>query len=755
MVDEFHETDPAQRKLLELLRCDDMVFVLDEKSAVGRFRGSDPDGSERYLIDTYSPTVITLETPHRGTPHMSAVQLRSESEEAQYIAGQIKRAHLLEGVAYSDMAIIVRSHGGAATAIRRALTASGVPVESEREAITSNASITPFLLLAKIATELEPLNLENCQRLLLSEFGGASSISLRRIRIALLQARDEESDLRSGTQMIIDAIDKGDIPIEEGGDLHRVHSLLLIARQSLEKPGAHIHDLLGAIWENATNADGEKIADAWLRTALRGGNRGAAADRDLDAMVQLFDSAARHIDRMPGAHPKIFLTEISKENIVSDLITAKGVRPDAVELLTVHSAKGREWNRVFVAGVQDGIWPNLKQRSTLLGAERLVERERYGEEQSDKPFNVITADNLAIDERRLFHVATTRARESLTVTAFAREDSAPSSYFADLQDKKEYEHITFDGERALTANALVASLRRALRGADAEVAAGILATLKQNSIEVADTDKWLGSRALSTDAPLYAEHELVPLSPSSAESFERCGLKWLLERNGGTAGDSSLALLGSVIHEYARLRVQNADITDEQLQEKLKESWPLITDSVGWISKTELKRATDMLKRFAQYHRENQMKVHGVELRFEYTLGRARVTGTVDRLQVTSDGKYYVVDFKTGEASGFKEAQANLQLACYQLAVVLDGFVEKLENTQDGGAHLVYLGHDTVDVAIRPRDPLKVETVQEEIATIVEKMALPVFTAKQNEYCGTCPVRTSCPLRLEGRTVIS
>jgi ATP-dependent exoDNAse (exonuclease V) beta subunit len=523
----------------------------------------------------------------------------------------------------------------------------------------------------------------------------------------------------------------------------------------LENPGAHIHDLLAAIWDKAENADGEKIADAWLRTALRGGSRGAAADRDLDAMVQLFDSAARHIDRMPGAHPKLFLEEISKENIVSDLITAKGVRPQAVELLTVHSAKGRQWKRVYVAGVQDGIWPNLKQRSTLLGAERLVERERYGEEQSDKPFNVITADNLAIDEKRLFYVARTRASERLTVTAFAREDSAPSSYFLDLLENNDYEKVQFEGERALTANALVASLRRALKGPQAEMAASLLATLHQHSIEVANTDKWLGSRAISTDAPLYLEHELVQLSPSSAEGFEQCGLKWLLERNGGTSGDASLALLGSVIHEYARLRVENSDITDDQLQEKLRESWPLITDSVGWISAAELKRASEMLKRFAQYHRESKQKIHGVELAFEFTLGKARVVGTVDRLEVTADGKYFVVDFKTGEAMSFKDAQVNLQLACYQLAITFDGFSEKLESAEVGGSHLVFLGHTTDDVAIRPRDPITVETVSDEIAAIVEKMALPVFTAKQNEYCGTCPVRTSCPLRLEGRTVIS
>ena len=89
-------------------------------------------------------------------------------------------------------------------------------------------------------------------------------------------------------------------------------------------------------------------------------------------MIQLFDSAARHIERFPGAKPDLFLTEIANETIVTDLITARGVRPDVVEILTVHSAKGRQWRCVAVAGVQEGAWPNLKQRSSLLGAVALI-----------------------------------------------------------------------------------------------------------------------------------------------------------------------------------------------------------------------------------------------------------------------------------------------------------------------------------------------------------------------------------------------
>lgn len=755
MVDEFHESDPAQRRLLDLLMSQDLVLVVDPKSAVGRFRGSDPDGVDAYCSNTFPQAqTITLETNHRGTPAKFAIEVKSESEEAQFIAYNIKRAHLIEGVAYSDMAIILRSQNTTATAIRRALGQSGIPVAGDREAIASNAALAPFLLLARVAAGNETLTLDVCERLLLSEFGGATSISLRRIRTALLRARNEEEDQRTGSQLIIDAIDKGDIAIEESAELLRVHLLLKEARASLRKKSASIHDLLWAIWSNAVNAENQLISQAWQRAALRGGTRGAAADRDLDAMVELFDSAARHIDRMPGAHPRIFLSEIAQENIVTDVITAKGIRPDVVELLTVHSAKGLQYKRVFVAGIQEGIWPNLKQRSTLLGAERLVERIRHSEEIAQIEFDMMTAASLAEDEKRLFDVATTRASEQLYISAVSREEDSPSSFFLDAVESGNYQLTHFKDARPLTSNALVASLRRSLHTDRADVAAALLSTLSTAEIAVANPENWLGSKPISTDAPLVADDESVFISPSAAESFETCGLKWLLERNGGSNGDSTAQLLGSVIHEYARLKVEGTDITDQFLFESLEKSWPLITDSTGWISNLQLQRAQKMLERFAQYHRTATRDVEGVELSFEFELGRAKVRGSVDRLEVDSDGKFYVVDFKTGKAITKKEAAKNLQLACYQLAVVLNAFEKKFEKPEVSGSHLVFLGHDTKEIATRERTPIDVDLVTSNIVEIATAMSAPHFYAKKNEFCGFCPVKSSCPLHLEGRSVI-
>ena len=161
-----------------------------------------------------------------------------------------------------------------------------------------------------------------------------------------------------------------------------------------------------------------------------------------------------------------------------------------------------------------------------------------------------------------------------------------------------------------------------------------------------------------------------------------------------------------------------------------------------------------MLARFAKYHRESSNAVEGVELTFEFTLGRAKVRGSIDRLEVDSDGKYFVVDFKTGKAITKKEAQENLQLACYQLAVVLNSFEKKFDEPEVSGSHLVFLGHETEKIAALARDPIDVPQVQDKLEAIAISMAASSFIARENEFCGMCPVKTSCPVHFEGKSVI-
>src|SRR5205814_4167189 len=208
------------------------------------------------------------------------------------------------------------------------------------------------------------------------------------------------------------------------------------------------------------------LAERWSAVSARGGHRGATADRDLDAVMVLFDAAARFADRLPGARTEVFVDQLTGQELPADTIAQTADRGSAVRILTAHAAKGLEWEVVLVPGVQEGIWPDLRLRGSVLGSEQLVDI-LAGRELGA----VGQVAALLEEERRLFYVPVTRARTRVVVTAVSSGDGEeqPSRFLTELSGAAPAEAAPAASRlpRALTLAALVAELRAAVADRDA------------------------------------------------------------------------------------------------------------------------------------------------------------------------------------------------------------------------------------------------------------------------------------------------
>jgi superfamily I DNA/RNA helicase/RecB family exonuclease len=776
LVDEFQESDKAQRALLKNIATDDLVIALDPYSTVGRFRGADPDGLSEalatylkngdsiYLAENFrSSSAVHLfleqiagEFPKapeiqssRGeiTGSVTAECFIDSANEASFIADKLQRAHLQSGLKWSEMAVIFRSPAQSG-AVRSALMRYGIPVAGELQVLAENASIAPFLLLAEVAITGK-IDLTTAEQLLLSEFGGADSISFRRMRRELVAKYSSKTGL-SGSELICRAITDGEYEIESGAALNRLHELFEIAERTAKSKSSQPEDLLWAIWSNAKTIDNELISEAWRNRALKGGVRGANADRDLDAMLQLFESARRFGQRFKYANLAQFFKDIRKSEIAGDVITAKGQRSDVVELLTPFSAKGREWKLVVVAGVQEGIWPNLRIRGSLLGSERLAERDR-NPDLAALELELVAKAAVAVDELRLFYAAISRASQDLIITAVDREEDQPSTYF-DLAYEFCNPELPIEAKRSiskaenlLSGTHVVAKLRTQLIKQGSKDAAATLKALAAAGIAGADPADWYGVKQISSDAPAIAEDQEVRISPSGVEKFDECQLRWFLESHGGQDGNTTAQLIGTVIHKFAELAEAKEGKTDLDSQiELLTSNWKLVDPETGWISRTSMGRAVLMLKRFYKYRESmaGKREFKESEAEYKFSIGRAFISCKIDRIETTVDGKLYIVDFKTGKSAiSVEDAKTDAQMQIYQYAVGPDS----------AGASLVYLDHDLKGNKTRDQLPIDRKSVEERIERTAVLMGGARYLAVKNSNCQFCAVSTSCPLQIEGR----
>ncbi|MFI9468489.1 ATP-dependent helicase [Streptomyces sp. NPDC052492] len=847
-VDEYQDTDPAQVRLLRALASGGRTLVAfgDPDQSIYAFRGADIGGILEFphafpRADGRPAPVQVLRTSRRSgaalleatrkvtrrmpLPRLPAEKVRLHREptpvrdggrvevytyptagtELDNVADILRRAHLEDGVPWNDMAVLVRAGSRTLPTVRRALTSAGVPVDVDGDdlPLRDEPAVAPLLtaLRAVAAAEAadredagdapedagdapedgsgEPcwLDTETALTLLTSPLAGMDAADLRRLGRAL---REEERAAGNPLPPPSDELLARALAEPERLAVHdpayargaqRLGALLRRARERLAGGGT-AEEALWDLW------DGTPWPHRLERSARRGGAAGRNADRDLDAVCALFATAARAEERTGGRGTLNFLEEIEAEDIAADTLTRRPARPDAVRLMTAHRAKGLEWGLVVVAGVQEGLWPDLRRRGSLLEADRI------GRDGLAEP---LTPGALLAEERRLFYVAATRARDRLVVTAVKAptdDGDQPSRFLTELG--VEPKDVTGRPRRPLSVAALVAELRAttvdprvsdALREAAARRLARLAALADEDGrplVPSAHPYRWWGMHEPTrSKVPLRDRDQPVVLSGSALDQLANtCALQWFLGREVKADAPATAAQgFGNVVHVLADEVASGHTPADlAVLMERLDSVWNALAFDAPWKSAQEKENARVALERFLKWHvmdRTGRTPVAS-EHDFDVTLDsgdlQVRIRGQMDRVEADAEGRAYVVDFKTGkQAPSSKEVERHPQLAVYQLAV-REGAVDDVFDgvrPEPGAAELVQLrqgaakrdGGETLP-KVQAQEPLEGEWVGDLLATAAGKVLDERFTPTAGQHCAHCAFRASCSARPEGRHVV-
>ncbi len=834
-VDEYQDTDPGQVALLQALAGDggNLVVVGDPHQSIYGFRGAEVRGIQQFPAAFPTATgeraeVVVLRHTRRFGPHLALAAARvsarightgfdaatvaafahpvaeesgrgqgrvevrtfdTDRAEAEHLADLLRRAHLEDGLDWSEMAVLVRSGQNQIPPLRRALAAAGVPVEvaSDDLPLVRDPAVRPLLDALRAVLHLDDTDAESvdhvdaarAEGLLLSPLGGLDAgdvrVLLRRLRQRDKEAAAEEERPPAPSRDLLRraVVERGFLDGVEGPEADGARALAGLLRAASDKlaVGAPAEEVLWDLW------DGTSWPRRLRRSVDLGGGAARRAHRDLDALCALFETAARAEERTDHLGVREFLDSLLAQQIPADTLADRGVRGSAVRLLTAHRSKGLEWELVVVAHVQQESWPDLRRRSTLLRSDR-IDSDR-GRGLLVEP---VTTRELLKEERRLFYVASTRARSRLVVTAVRSADDEgeqPSRFLDELGVTTT--HVDGRPTRPLSLAGLVAGLRRTLADPESAeplrvAAAQRLARLSRETqgsralVPQADPASWWGTRAASRAAhPVRDPERPVPVSASLLDSVATCPTHWFLRSEaGGVAVAHQSANLGQIVHSLAQ-RVAAGDLAPDldTLMTEVDRVWDRLAFRTPWSKLREHDRLRAALARFLAWHAGNPRELIGLEQGFSAEIvlhggERVRLDGYADRLEIDADGDVVVVDLKTARTAPSGPAVAgDRQLGLYQYAVEEGAFREATTETRSGGAELVQLGLlDGGDTAkVQAQDPQhdddpRRELLRGEMLRAASYLRSENFPAVAGPHCRECAFVSLCPVKGAGSVTV-
>lgn len=808
LVDEYQDTDPLQVVLLQSLIGPQttVIAVGDPDQGIYGFRGADIAAITRFASDfPGAADTIVLRTARRFGPGIKAAatsvlskraypglskeiqaahrtlvcpprdrdaivitEYASPAALAAGIAEDIAAAHLERGVPWQEMAILTRTAADMAL-LEQALTLAHVPAAIARDDIPLRLEPAVAVLLHALRLCIQPASIRpaQAQDLLMGPLCGLDAMQMRRWGRAQRSAwrlANPDGSPPAANELIRDAL-LGEEPIRaEGETLRAVEGLaqLISAAHASIRAFQSPDQILWLLWSGEVNGKRTHHWPERLRSAALNGSR--TANHDLDAVMALFDAATRFIGRNGGAAGiRDFLDSLAAQELPTESVSERAARTDAVRILTAHRAKGLEWDEVWITGLHDGVWPDVRPRGSVLEAERL---------NPDGFVEPPSMAELLDEERRLLYVACTRARNRVALCVVNAADvhgDRPSRFIDELthagvpvQTDERLDHHGL----VTSLPTLVATLRNALNDpALGPSAADLLAQLAEarddNGVPLvpsADPDTWWGiHNATDGVGPVIALDKPLPLSGSTLETLRTCPRRWFLERQAhAEEPKSNAAVTGSIVHTIAEFVGKSEVPNDIAVMDSLVDRvWHALHFDAPWQSANERVAARSALERFCEYHRtaERELLETEIELVSEITLvgpdgadQHVRLRGFIDRLERGVDDTVIPVDLKTQKYPPTKAELANhAQLGMYQYLVRLSG-------QTPGGAELVQLrkGKDgpmqQSQAALPDEQP---NWVEHEIAQAAHTVRREEYVAIPSDKCTFCAFQRSCPAKSE------
>lgn len=631
---------------------------------------------------------------------LARIEATSPAREWAAVARLLREEHLGRDVPWNQLAVIVRSSAHA-PGIARALALAEVPTRtaSGGVALRDETAARSLLGLVEVGVGRTELTGELAAELLLSPFGGLDALALRRLRLALRAEELAGDGLRTSEQLLVEALSAPGRFATIDSRPARQAEQLAQTLAALRTSDGSIEDLLWLAWDRS------RLAKPWHDQALGSGPVAAEANRDLDAIVALFTAAKRFAERRPDAPASEFLAEVLDAEVPEDVL-APSRGDDAVLVTTPSGAVGLEFRTVVVAALQDGVWPNLRARGSLLQPQKLL--RALG---ADDPATIDDRKLVLDDELRMFALAVSRASERVVLAAVANDDEQRSVFFSLLPPGTPL--IDSSTRPPLSLRGFTGRLRRILADprsnrADAAGAAASLAALARLGLPGAGPDDWHGLEPISSTGPLF-EGDSIPVSPSRVERLEESPLDWFLETIAG--GDSGVvAGVGTILH-WAMETVDDPVV--ENLWGAVESRWGELVFESPWLAERQRGLARIFTQALADYladFRRDGKSLVAAEGRFRLEYGEVEgaeprddgtarpaivVSGSIDRVERGPDGEVVIVDLKTGRPiTSAKVIAEHPQLGAYQLAYAEGKFDEALEahgGHRPGGAKLLYV----------------------------------------------------------------